>query len=333
MRTAILAFSFLLFLSGSLDLQADGRIEINQAVVNAAGGFPYVISTPGSYVLTSNLVVTTDVSAIQLEGVQLSGREVSLDLNGFAIEGAFSCKGGGCSSGSANGIGGTFGEPSTATVRNGAIRGFSGSCVFLSGDSRVEGLFVSSCGGDGILVDSRSVVLGNRVSYTGQIGINMGDGTTFAHNTVSNVNLSGDFPGIDFPAVKGGKPSAGNSCDDDSCTPTGKRAFYMTKDQVSGGTASTACATGYHVAHLSEIWDPSSLYYNIQLGRTTANRLGPPLDVGGWAYTTPPFDCSLYTSLLGSGDRPSLSNISGSWTWTGNVSLCSSSSFVWCVQD
>ena len=37
----------------------DGTIEINQAKVMAAGGFPYLISNPGSYRLTGNLAITS----------------------------------------------------------------------------------------------------------------------------------------------------------------------------------------------------------------------------------------------------------------------------------
>ena len=37
----------------------DGRTEINQAIVDAAGGFPFTISSPGSYVLTSDLAATS----------------------------------------------------------------------------------------------------------------------------------------------------------------------------------------------------------------------------------------------------------------------------------
>ncbi len=60
----------------------DGVIEINQAAVNAAGGFPFVINTPGSYRLTGNLTVPAETTAIQIAASQ-----VTLDLNGFAILG------------------------------------------------------------------------------------------------------------------------------------------------------------------------------------------------------------------------------------------------------
>ena len=49
---------------------ADGVIEINQADVEANGGFPYVISEPGSYMLTGNLSVPDEnTSAIEVQAV------------------------------------------------------------------------------------------------------------------------------------------------------------------------------------------------------------------------------------------------------------------------
>ena len=47
---------------------ADGVIEINQAGIEADGGFPYVISEPGSYILTGNLMVPDEnTTAIEIE--------------------------------------------------------------------------------------------------------------------------------------------------------------------------------------------------------------------------------------------------------------------------
>ncbi len=61
---------------------AAGVIEINQAIVEADGGFPYVISEPGSYILTGNLSVPDgDTTAIEVRA-----DDVTLDLNGFTIQ-------------------------------------------------------------------------------------------------------------------------------------------------------------------------------------------------------------------------------------------------------
>src|SRR5579862_6817102 len=58
----------------------DGQILINQSTVMSAGGFPYIISQPGSYKLSGNLVATTGASAIQI-----GANNVIVDLNGFNV--------------------------------------------------------------------------------------------------------------------------------------------------------------------------------------------------------------------------------------------------------
>ena len=58
----------------------DGEILINQATVMAAGGFPFVISNPGSYKLSGNLSVPAGKGAMQI-----TTSNVTLDLNGFNL--------------------------------------------------------------------------------------------------------------------------------------------------------------------------------------------------------------------------------------------------------
>jgi hypothetical protein len=58
----------------------DGVVLINQSTVMAAGGFPYLISQPGSYKLTGNLIVDAGKN-----GIEISASNVFLDLNGFDI--------------------------------------------------------------------------------------------------------------------------------------------------------------------------------------------------------------------------------------------------------
>ena len=58
----------------------DGVVLINQSTVMAAGGFPFVISNPGSYKLSGNLSVPAAKTAILI-----TTSNVSLDLNGFNV--------------------------------------------------------------------------------------------------------------------------------------------------------------------------------------------------------------------------------------------------------
>jgi hypothetical protein len=79
-----------LLLAGAPALAVDGVIEINQAkalagavTANDEAGFPVEINSPGSYRLTSSLTTgANDVNAIQI-----TVSNVSIDLNGFRIEG------------------------------------------------------------------------------------------------------------------------------------------------------------------------------------------------------------------------------------------------------
>jgi hypothetical protein len=115
----------------------------------------------------------------------------------------------------------------------------------------------------------------------------MGDGSTFAHNTVSNVNLSGVVPGFDFPAISGGKATAGNFCDDGSCSPRGDRRFYLTPSPSAGSAASSACAAGFRVATIGDLWDPSALHYDTSLGKLGQKRFGRRNSSFGSSSNTP----------------------------------------------
>src|SRR5262245_11425475 len=87
MRSGWLSSATLLALLGAAPILAtDGVIEINQAKVVANGGFPFTISQPGSYRLTSNLTAA-GVAGPGTNLVVINANNVSLDLNGFAIIG------------------------------------------------------------------------------------------------------------------------------------------------------------------------------------------------------------------------------------------------------
>ena len=118
---------------------ADGVIEINQAIVEANGGFPYVISEPGSYILTGNLTVPDENTT----AIEVQADHVTLDLNGFAIIGPVQCTAeNGSVSCSPEGTGiGVWGQfPTAATVvRNGSVRGMGRFGVRIS-SGLVEGV-------------------------------------------------------------------------------------------------------------------------------------------------------------------------------------------------
>jgi len=134
----------------------DGVLEINQASVAASGGFPFAISQPGSYRLTSNVVVPSGAT-----GITASADDVRLDLNGFSLIGPGSCfpnidGGGKLTSVSCSGLSGT-GVEGLSSLSNGTIRGFDVGVAHVA-DRAVEldrmlltqnGTGLEAIGGDG----------------------------------------------------------------------------------------------------------------------------------------------------------------------------------------
>jgi hypothetical protein len=214
----------------------DGTTLINQASVMAAGGFPYQINTPGSYRLSSNLVVQNSLA------IAVNAAYVTLDLNGFSIS-CTSCTGlhEGVYSGGLN-----------TTIMNGTISGFQGassaglyfalpgarvdhvtatsnfvgissnSFLQYAGDLTVLYSNVSKNLGDGIDAVSLSI-LGSTVGGNGNFGITAiggfvnitsstfignggggiylgGGGGVITGNTISGAGSSGSI-GIDIPGA------------------------------------------------------------------------------------------------------------------------------------
>jgi hypothetical protein len=130
------------------------------------------------------------------------------------------------------------------------------------------------------------------------------------------------------------------------------RKFYLTQSTFDGNEALTACADGYHMASLWEIFDVSNLRYDTTLGFTSADSgFGPPTNEGGWIRTGFDSDgtaspgrgnCLAWTSDIvtdaGSGVilsndwfvEPTAINIS---PWFGFAGSCATENNVWCVQD
>ncbi|MCR9094322.1 MAG: right-handed parallel beta-helix repeat-containing protein [bacterium] len=159
-------------------LAGDGRIEINQARALAGGvsssdapGFPVTLESQRSYVLTSSLYVPAATPGIQFPA---SSEGISLDLNGFTVEGPVACTGTpvSCSArGVADGI--RAHSAKDATIRNGNIRGFDGSGVealFASGLT-IESLRVRSNAGDGLRLGGTVTVRDCALVLNGESGL------------------------------------------------------------------------------------------------------------------------------------------------------------------
>ncbi len=130
------------------------------------------------------------------------------------------------------------------------------------------------------------------------------------------------------------------------------RGYYQTSATFAGNAALTACAAGYHMATLAEIFDTTSLRYAEEVpgavqGADSGD--GPPYSITGWIRTgvgsannnqVGAGNCSLWTSSNNAnfgttvGLNPdwegAVSNIS---PWDGIATTCNLLRRVWCVED
>lgn len=151
----------------------EGRIEINQTAASTGGvtpgdtpGFPITLSTAGSYVLSSNLVVSgLNVSAIRVTAQQ----NVSIDLNGFTIQGA--CPASGCSAGAGTGRGIDAGSTTGVALSFGRVVGFASDGISAGANALISEVHSRGHGGVGIGVGADSLVADSRVFDNANVGI------------------------------------------------------------------------------------------------------------------------------------------------------------------
>lgn len=159
---------------------ADGQIKIGQT---ASTTFPIVIDQPGSYVLTSNLVVSTT----NVIGILIAVDNVTLDLNGHALIGP------GIGSGGidARGIDARFRK--NITIKNGTVGGFQSDGIALQVNSTnniVKDIKAYNNGLAGIVVTNAIVT--NCTANSNSWGI------ASKSSTVTNCTTNGnDIRGID----------------------------------------------------------------------------------------------------------------------------------------
>ena len=131
---------------------------------------PFTISQPGSYYLTQNHVLAPGVCC---NGISVVANNVVLDLNGFEMSGVGSLLGS---------AGVALGSSNNSIVRNGTIRGFTGSGITSAGGNPppvfnliVEDVIVSDCGTTGFAYSGiylvRGIVRGSIVRGNKQAGI------------------------------------------------------------------------------------------------------------------------------------------------------------------
>ena len=142
-----------LVLATSAQAQADGVVLINPTGVVQGGqchgqGFPIRLCAPGSYKLVGNITAPAGSDAIDVEA-----DNVSIDLNGFSLNGPVTCTvtaGPSCSGGSSGT--GVYSASDNTTLKNGSVTGFVNGITLVGHGSLVEEVHAKNNLKDGLHV-------------------------------------------------------------------------------------------------------------------------------------------------------------------------------------
>jgi hypothetical protein len=165
LRTSFLALAVMAFGSdtvGAAAVSIDQRsAQAGKVTAGDAPGFPVTISEPGSYRLSSNLVVNEAGVTV----IEITANDVTIDLAGFSIVGPNKCagtpvecsiQGGGIG---VKAVADAGPSPENVRVMNGTVRGMGGHGIRMMGNGTVvERVQAVSNGGPGIVVGMGSII-------------------------------------------------------------------------------------------------------------------------------------------------------------------------------
>lgn len=176
----------------------DGVVLIDQNRALAGGvtsgdtpGFPITINQPGSYRLAGNLTVPLNVN-----GIQISANDITLDLNGFKIE---------CSSSAVeNYCIGETGFFQNISIRNGVVRGTAPGGGALHS---VSGLYF--IGSSQMTVEELQIAVNG-----GTYSLATGPFSIVRHNNLSGAGINGQCPTLYAENINnsGGAGGGGSGC-------------------------------------------------------------------------------------------------------------------------
>jgi hypothetical protein len=230
--------------ANAADVAIDQRsAQAGKVTVGDAPGFPVTISEPGSYRLTSNLVVRDAVTVIEI-----TASDVTLDLAGFSIIGPNQCAGTpvACTIPGGNGIGikavaDTGPSPENVRVSNGTVRGMGGHGIRMMGNGTVvERVHALSNGGPGIVVGMGHVI--------DSVAMFNGSGAAVVGLIVRGTVAMNNVVGI---AIRSGGVASGNSVIANAASGLSVQcpAVVVGNSTVSNGTnlqLTGACAVADH---------------------------------------------------------------------------------------
>lgn len=215
-------------------VEVQPRVAINATNTPTDANNEYVISVPGSYYLTDNLVVNKSV------GLHVTSSEVTIDLSGFRISGASGTGTGILIDPASRGCVVKHGSLSLFKTgveadgsRAGTFRQITVTSCNLVGLRSGEGWRLEECtaydnAGTGIAT-AASCQISNCTAVNNQnTGFYAAGGTAFSHCT-SNYNTGG----ISF--------DAGNGCTLTNCTAVGNSSSEAAAIRVGGGSTIVNC--------------------------------------------------------------------------------------------
>lgn len=246
-------------------LAVDGVTLINQATVQATGGFPYRITQPGSYKLSGNLVSNGKSAII------ITAAFVTLDLGGFTI----SCT-------ACSGVAGIVSSSVYTTIQNGSVTGFVGpggrpyGIYFQAADGKVEHVSVVN-NDSGIVSDpgvditvSNSLALNNftngiagggiltvincKVSGNGWVGIVIDTGLVFGSTISGNGGAAGGYSLFGGIQVTHSASITNNVIANNGAANSGFGIFTHVGPSITGVGMNTFFGNGYNgIANMSGI--------------------------------------------------------------------------------
>ena len=161
--------------------QIEPRIPIGPATTPGDASSTYIISEPGSYYLTGELI-----GELYKHGISIVSNNVSIDLMGFTLRG----NGGGTSGNGITTVGGNTLE--SITLRNGFVTDWPETGVLLNmGNIIIEDLVVADNGELGISCDSHALVR-RSISHGNENGIRIG----LASKVETSIATDNDNDGI-----------------------------------------------------------------------------------------------------------------------------------------
>ncbi len=198
MRKSVICFLTMMFAPFHA-FGVDGVVLINQSSVVTSGGFPYVISSPGTYRLSGNLTVPD----ANTTAIMVNSSNVTIDMNGYSILGPTVCSGTGfavstCApAGNGDGIGTSL-TAAMVNVSNGNVKGMGRFGINLDGCQQcsVEKVNASNNGSIGILI-GRGRLSDNTAFFNGVRGIQNAAGPLLNNYAAGNgqIGIIANCPG------------------------------------------------------------------------------------------------------------------------------------------